>query len=47
MCGVFMNSSDTVTCWSAARWTIAGALLVVALVWFFGGFDASTVEIAG
>jgi hypothetical protein len=36
-----MVESDTVSCWSAARWTVAGALCIMVLVWFFGGFETS------
>jgi hypothetical protein len=41
----FMVNSDTVSCWSAARWTVACALCVVALVWFFGGFETTALAV--
>lgn len=43
--GVFMNEQNTVACWTAARWTIATSLGVVALIWFFGGFETTALAI--
>lgn len=43
--GVFMNEQNTIACWTAARWTIAASLGIVALVWFFGGFETTALAI--
>jgi hypothetical protein len=40
-----MIEYDTIECWSAARWTVIGALCVVALVWFFGGFEPAALAV--
>lgn len=40
-----MNDTNSIACWSAARWTVACALCVVALVWFFGGFETTALAV--
>ena len=40
-----MERSDNIACWSAARWTVLACLGVVALVWFFGGFEPAALAV--
>ena len=41
-----MSNSDSTSCWTAARWTVVCAMCVVALVWFFGGFETTALAVA-
>ncbi|WP_281502990.1 hypothetical protein [Ancylobacter crimeensis] len=38
-----MNSLTERSCWGVARWAVVLFLVIVGLVYLFGGFEATTV----